>query len=267
MQSVVISDVPVSRSAVTAGAGVAGLWNRYARLRDLETRNLLIEHYLPLVEYHAARVHVTLPEDVQLDDLKSAGAIGLLEAVERFDLAKGVLFPMFAGMRIRGAIMDHLRAMDWAPRQQRRRVKEIFAATEAAREKDGHLPTLEELAAAMGVKRRGVEDKLREAREVGMDSLPHNIFETHRGRQEIGDALPDARQEPVDGRFAVNDFMDWLCKGFSRAEYLIVVLYYREGLTMRQVGATLGVSESLVSRMHSSILLRMKARMPREGLE
>ncbi|MGP1346419.1 MAG: FliA/WhiG family RNA polymerase sigma factor [Phycisphaerales bacterium] len=243
------------------------VWRMYRAEPTLEVRNYLWQRYLPLVRYNAERVYSRLPDEVDLDNLIQAGSIGLMDAIRSFDLDRGVKFETFCAQRIRGAILDELRGMDWVPRLVRHRTSRVEQVRERMRSERGVRPTDEEIATELGCDQEEVKKVLKDGRAVNMSSLSKQRYQSDGSREvrEI-DVIHDSRQSDPLTEVQRNDLKSLLCKGLSRAERLIVVLYYYEGMTMKEIGLTLDLSESRVSQMHSLILLRLKAQMQhREG--
>ena len=244
------------------------IWPAYKKAATEEMRNILMENYLPLVKYNAERIHTKLPDEVDVDDLMSAGIFGLMDAIDAFDLTRGVKFETYCAPRIRGAILDELRAMDWVPRLVRSRSSQVDAARKSLEKESGCKPSEEEIATRMNLPRKEYEKIRKDAGAVGVHSLSHKRYETDSSKdvREI-DVLEDARQVNPLSVVQRRDLKDLITKGLSRAERLIVVLYYYEQMTMKEIGVTLDLSESRVSQMHSSILARLKAQLQHRSKE
>src|SRR3989440_5205194 len=238
------------------------VWIEYKKTRTESLRNILMENYLHLVRYNAERIHVKLPDEVELDDLMSAGIFGLMDAIAAFDLARGVKFETYCAPRIRGAILDELRSMDWVPRLVRSRAHKLDHATKQLEVELGRTPTNDELAKRLKISMGEFEKMAKDASAVGLVSLSRKWFETDSNKdvREI-DVLEDKRGADPVREIQRKDLKELMTKGLSRAERLIIILYYFEEMTMKEIGATLDLSESRVSQMHSSILARLKAQM------
>lgn len=241
---------------------VAQLWKTYKKSGAQGVRNQLIEHYLPLVRNHAERLKAKLPSVVQVDDLTTAGVLGLMDAIEQFDPDRKVKFETFSAIRIRGAMMDELRGLDWVPRLVRQRAKMLGEATANLRAQLGRQPSPEEVATVMNV-------PMEEYERIAADSQPTNVYSiygkrtnnNHQNDMEDPDDvanLCDPRSANPILQAQHKTLQEILVKGFTRSERLIVVLYYYEQLTMKEIGATLDLSESRVSQMHTSIVNRLK---------
>jgi RNA polymerase sigma factor for flagellar operon FliA len=241
---------------------VTELWREFKEHPTTPLRNKLVERYLPLVKYNAERIWQRLPEGVDLDDLISAGVFGLMDAIDAFDLTRGVKFETYCVPRIRGAMLDELRTMDWVPRLVRSRAAKLDGAAKQLETELGRAPTNEELAQRLQIPMAEFDKMSKDASAVGVVSLSRKWFETDSNKdvREI-DVLEDKRGADPVREIQRKDLKELITKGLSRAERLIIILYYFEEMTMKEIGATLDLSESRVSQMHSSILARLKAQM------
>ncbi len=250
-------------------ADILPVWIAYqADPSNKALRNQLVERYLPLVKYNGERIWSRLPEGVELDDLISAGIFGLMDAIDAFDIARGVKFETYCVPRIRGAMLDELRSMDWVPRLVRSKASKINEATKKLEAKFGRAPTVIELAGQMEMTVPEVEKMISDANAVGLISLNKKWYETdsYKDVREI-DILEDKKGEDPTRRIQKNDLMRLVTKGLNRNERLIIILYYYEELTMKEIGATLDLSESRVSQMHSSIVQRLQTQLGRRRPE
>jgi RNA polymerase sigma factor for flagellar operon FliA len=241
---------------------VRQIWLDFKKSKSEKLRNVLMENYLHLVRYNAERIHVKLPDEVELDDLMSAGIFGLMDAINAFDLDRGVKFETYCAPRIRGAILDELRSMDWVPRLVRSRAHKLDTAAKSLEAELGRSPTNNEIAHRLKVSIPEFEKMAKDASAVGVVSLSRKWFETDSNKdvREI-DVLEDKRGADPMREVQRKDLKELMTKGLSRAERLIIILYYFEEMTMKEIGLTLDLSESRVSQMHSSILARLKAQM------
>lgn len=248
---------------------VLDVWITYKQDQSNQLlRNRLMEKYLPLVRYNAERVWAKLPEGVDLNDLMSAGVFGLMDAIDAFDLERGVKFETYCVPRIRGAMLDELRTMDWVPRLVRSKASKLEAARKKAEAEVGRPPTDAEIAVKMELDIKEFEKLKTEASAVGLVSLNKKWYETdsYKDVREI-DILEDIKGEDPTLSIQKNDVMKLVTKGLNRNERLIIILYYYEELTMKEIGNTLGLSESRVSQMHSSIVQRLKDQLKRRRPE
>jgi RNA polymerase sigma factor for flagellar operon FliA len=241
---------------------IKDVWARYQARREDAVRNYLMEKYLHLVRYNAERIYARLPSEVDIDDLMQAGIFGLKDAIDAFDLSRKVKFETYCAPRIRGAILDELRSMDWVPRLVRHRSSKVEQARQKIEKATGRTPTDDELAATLGVQGEEFEKLKRDSRATITRSLSARTFTGDNGREvrEI-DIIRDESQSNPLSDVQRRDIKDLMTRGLSRSERLILILYYYENMTMKEIGATLALSESRVSQMHSSILARLKAQM------
>lgn len=241
---------------------VHAAWRQYKLTGGDELRNRLMEHYLFLVRYTAERIGTKLPDEVDVDDLMSAGIFGLSDAIDAFDLERGVKFETYCAPRIRGAILDELRNMDWVPRLVRHRAHRLEEATRSLEVELGRAPTLDELSKRLNLAPADFDKLMRDANAVSLVSLSRKFTDTDSQRDvfEI-DVLPDDESLDPVAEAQRSDLKELVTRGLSRDERLIIVLYYYEQMTMKEIGVTLDLSESRVSQMHSSILERLKNKL------
>lgn len=247
---------------------VQQLWQAFHADRSVEARNRLVERYLPLVRYNAERIWARLPEGVELDDLISAGIFGLMDAIDAFDATRGVKFETYCVPRIRGAMLDELRTMDWVPRLVRSKASKLEETRKSLEAQLGRPPRAEELAERLGVTLEELETLIGEATAVGLVSLNKKWYETdsYKDVREI-DILEDKKAEDPTHRLQNRDLMRLVTRGLNRNERLIIILYYYEDMTMKEIGATLDLSESRVSQMHSSIVARLQQQLAKRRSE
>ena len=253
----------------TPKAEMDPIWLEYKKDQTNQLlRNRLMEEYLPLVKYNGERIWARLPEGVELDDLISAGVFGLMDGIDAFDLSRGVKFETYCVPRIRGAMLDELRTMDWVPRLVRSKASKLGEATKTLEARLGRRPTEQELASHMELSVKELEKMILDANAVNLISLNKKWYETdsYKDVREI-DILEDKKGEDPTRRVQKNDLMRLVTKGLNRNERLIIILYYYEELTMKEIGATLDLSESRVSQMHSSIVNRLQGQLGRRRPE
>ncbi len=238
------------------------LWRRYRETHDPGLRNELMEIYVPLVKYNAERIAAKLPDEVDVNDLISAGIFGLVNAIEAFDLGRGVKFETYCAPRVRGAILDELRAMDWVPRLVRSRAHRLDKISRTLEAELGRSPSEMEIAARLDVSGAELGRLMRDATAVAQISLSRRHFESDSNREvcEI-DVLEDKRGRNPVNEVQRRDLKALITRGLTRAERLILILYYYEEMTMKEIGATLDLSESRVSQMHSAIIARLKTQL------
>ena len=243
-------------------------WDKYHKNQCDQARNSLLENYLHIVKYTAERLYAKLPNEVELDDLVSAGIFGLLDAVKAFDPERGVKFETYCAPRVRGAILDELRSLDWVPRLVRSRSHKLREATVVLESDLGRKPTEKELAKEMSLSMKDFNKLQRDAQAVGLISLSRKWYETDASKDicEI-DVIKDKRSDDPFRAVQKKDIKELVTRGLSRAQRLIIILYYFEEMTMKEIGETLDLSESRVSQMHSAILERLKGHLDKRQKE
>ncbi len=266
--------VGASRPATSKGAkaktSADTLWKKYGSLRGDQSRvkerelirNQLMVMYHPLVKYTAERMRTRLPSEVDVDDLMSAGVFGLMDAINSYDPSRGIKFETYCPQRVRGAIFDELRQMDWVPRLVRSRTSKMDRVRKQIEMSTGRAATNEELRSQLDVSAEEFEKINRDSRPVGIVSLNKKWADADSsGESREIDVAQDPSEADAFQMLQRQDLQTLLTKGLTRSERLIVILYYYEELTMKEIGVTLDLSESRVSQMHSSILARLKSQM------
>lgn len=233
-----------------------------------EQREQKILEHLPLVKAIARRVRDTLPVQVELDDLVHAGILGLFDAVDKFRSDKNVVFHLYAKHRIRGAILDSLRQLDWASRDQRKRYKSIEGASYEQAQQLGRAPNEEEVASAMGLTQQALQKQKRDLQQAGLTSgQPHKVekveYKMTLESAEAPDESPDTTVARVQLRAALNIAAETLPPRYRR----VIRLYYAEERTMKQIGAELGVNESRVSQIHKAALQKLAVALRGNGYQ
>ena len=241
---------------------LAAAWRAYKASPNDELRNRLVEHYLSLVRFSAERIRAKLPDEVDVDDLMSAGIFGLVDAIDAFDLERGVKFETYCAPRIRGAILDELRSMDWVPRLVRHRAHKLSETVRSLEAELGRIPTEDEVARRLRLPPEQFGKLLRDASAVSQVSLSQRFGDpdSDRDASEI-DIVPDEQSCDPVAEAQKADVKALITDELTRAERLIIVLYYYEQMTMKEIGATLDLSESRVSQMHSAIIGRLREQL------
>jgi RNA polymerase sigma factor for flagellar operon FliA len=247
---------------------VDALWREFRCSKSEHLRNELLENYLPVVRFNAERIGARLPQEVDGDDLVSAGVFGLMDAIDGYDLERGVKFETYCAQRIRGAILDALRNQDWVPRLVRTRAGRIEHAQAELQSSLGRAPTTDELADRLGLSPRQFEKLSREASPLQQFSLSQAMDEPPSGRdaREIG-TLEDRRGNDPVRETQRRELRALLARGLNRTERLILALYYYEEMTMKEIGEVLDLSESRVSQMRASIIARLREHAARQARE
>jgi RNA polymerase sigma factor for flagellar operon FliA len=242
------------------------LWRRYKSTGDRAIRDRLILTYAPLVKYVAGRLGSGLPAHVDESDLVSYGLLGLIDAIEKFDPDRHVKFETYAINRIRGAIIDELRSLDWVPRSVRSRAREIERAIAQLEARLMRPPTDEEIAAKLGLTEEELDESLLEISRSSIGALDE-LWASPGGSGDavaLVDTLEDAHAVAPAGELEATEVKELIGEAIAalpEREKLVITLYYYEELTLREIGEVLGVTESRVSQLHTKALLRLQARL------
>jgi len=269
----VAPDVPTQRTPVSdeVVAAVALLWVEFKQNACRTSREKLILHYAPLVAAVAGRVGMRLPSTVEHADLVSYGMFGLIDAIEKYETDRAVKFESYASSRIRGAIIDELRAMDWVPRSVRtkaRTVDRAYAELEATLHR---APTEAEIARHLQIplaELRGVYSQLSSVNIAALDELLGG-GEDRAGGVSLVDTLGDERTQDPAGSLEDAETTFLLARAIEQLgerERMVVVMYYYEGMTLAEIGRVLGVTESRISQMHTAAMLRLRGRLTAAGV-
>jgi RNA polymerase sigma factor FliA len=229
------------------------VWRGYRETGDLELRNRLVLRYSPLVKYVAGRVRPGLPASVDMADLLSDGVLGLMDAIEKFDHERGLQFQTYAVPRIRGAIIDGLRAGDWVPRTVRAKIRDVERAQASLEHRTGRTPEDHEVAAELGIAVSELHEIYSKASYTGVAYL-----------SEIGTGDDEGPSTSMDLDFEDDEMRTALVQAIRtlpERDQVIVTLYYFEGLTLSEIGEVLGVSESRVSQLHSRCAMSLRHRL------
>jgi RNA polymerase sigma factor FliA len=232
-------------------------------LKNKEERERILLEQLPQVRYLARRIHERLPRHVPLEDLVHAGVVGLIDALNKFDRSKHVQFGSYAKFRIRGAILDSLREMDWGPRELRRKARRVEEAHRKLSLELSRAPTENEMAAELGLNLKDFQHLLGELDSLEVGSL--HVESPWDGKEEdLCDYLPNAPDDTPFFRCLRSEMKELLARVIAELphkEQQVLALYYFEELTMKEVGAVLGIGESRVSQIHSLAVVRLRSRL------
>jgi RNA polymerase sigma factor for flagellar operon FliA len=245
------------------------IWRRYKSSDDQRARERLVVAYAPLVKYVAGRISSGLPAHVEEADLISYGLTGLISAIERFDLSREIKFETYAITRIRGAIIDALRALDWVPRSVRARAREIERANAKLEARLQRAPSDEEMAAELGIEVSEFQDSLLQISNstiVALDEL-WSVPDSSGDSVSLLDTLPDRDAPNPQAIVDEGELRDRIAEAIAslpEREKLVIALYYYENLTLREIGEVLGVTESRVSQMHTKAVLRLRPKLSAE---
>jgi RNA polymerase sigma factor FliA len=246
------------------------LWRRYKDAGDDSARERLVVAYSPLVKFVAGRTGARLPSHVEQGDLISYGMIGLVEAMDRFEPKRQIRFETFAMQRIRGAIIDELRSLDWVPRSVRSRAREIEQANSKLEHSLGRAPSDEELAEKLRISEEELQESLLQISNSSILALEELWMtpDSSGDRVSLLDTIEDESAPDPQAALDTSEVKDLLSDAIQdlpERETLVIALYYFENLTLREIGEVLGVTESRVSQLHSKAVLRLRSRLKSSG--
>lgn len=246
----------VNNDISPASYSLAEIWHQYLTTRSESIRNELMVHYQGIVRQIAQRISRKLPQQVEVDDLVQCGMLGLRDAIQAFDMARKVKFETYCIRRIRGAIFDGLRTLTWAPRDIRRAASTLQRAAEEIQMLSGHSPSAEEVSCHLGIPVEQYQKMAQLSTKVTLLSMNQKMPGLSRP-VEIEDRVELRPDEAAQHR----DIKELLTSKLTKQEKLILVLYYYEHMTMREIGLILGITESRVSQMHSQVLSLLRSRL------
>ena len=259
-----VEDAAAEKSA--AEAALAELWRSFKKSGEPALRERLILHYSPLVKYVAGRVGVGLPPNIEQADLVSYGIFGLIDAIVKFDLERAIKFETYAISRIRGAIIDELRAIDWIPRSVRYKAREVEKAYASLEAQLHRTPSEAEVAAEMGIKLddlHAIFSQVSFVNVVALDELL-SVGGEKGDKLSLVDTLEDTKAEDPVLAFESEETKFLLAKAINtlpEREKIVVTLYYYEGLTLAEIGQVLGVTESRICQMHTKAVLQLRGKL------
>jgi len=250
---------------------LAALWRRYKISHDPLARERLVLTYAPLCKYVAGRIGSTLPSYIDVEDLTSYGLVGLLDAIDRFEPSRGVKFETFALARIRGAIIDELRSLDWAPRALRQNQRRLIQVAAEIEQREGRPATDAELAARMGLTESELSQLLADIAGSSMVAL-EELFAPSPNDDEalaLGDAVEDETSPqpgPATEHAILRDLLADAIVRLPERERIVVSLYHYDGLSLREIGQVLGVTESRASQLRTKAIVRLRGALLAAGL-
>ncbi|HLN04721.1 MAG TPA: FliA/WhiG family RNA polymerase sigma factor [Acidimicrobiales bacterium] len=243
---------------------VEELWAEFKSTADRSARDRLILHYSPLVKYVAGRVAAAMPNHVDYADLVSYGILGLIDAIEKFDPSRAIKFETYGVPRVRGAILDELRSIDWVPRSVRAKARAVDSAFAKLEGTLGRSPTDRELADELEMTTDDLDDILRQTSRAGLLQLDDVLFrQGGTGGQTLGDTLQDQGDAP-GATIELEETRRQLAKAIQRLgdrERKVLTLYYYEGLNLAEIGDILGVTESRACQIHTKAVLHLRQRL------
>jgi RNA polymerase sigma factor for flagellar operon FliA len=253
-------------SAESVEDSLTQLWSAYKDDGDTHAREQLILHYAPLVKYVAGRVGVGLPSNVDPADLVSNGMFGLIDAIERYDPERANKFETYAVTRIRGAIIDELRSLDWVPRSVRQKARDVERAYSTLQTDLGRTPTDEEVADELTISVKSLRQIFRQVSYVHVAALDElmSVGGEKSDRVTLGDTLVDDRVEDPVSAFEAEETKGILGEAVSMLndrEKIVISLYYYEGMTLSEIGQVLGVTESRASQLHTRAVLQLRGKL------
>ncbi|MCB1308386.1 MAG: RNA polymerase sigma factor WhiG [Leptospiraceae bacterium] len=243
------------------------LWREYRDHHNREVRDFFVEKYSPLVKYVAGKVAIGMPQNVEFDDLVSYGSFGLLDAIEKFDPDREIKFKTYAMTRIRGAIFDELRSIDWIPRSIRQKAKQVEETIAMLENKLGHTVEDEDIAREMGLSVEDLQSLLTKISGTSMISL-NDIWYLGDDNDEVSfmetlESPANLNPDTLIEKEEIKSVIVEAIKHLPDKEKKVIVLYYYEDLTLKEIGEVLEVTESRISQLHTKAIMRLRGRLMR----
>lgn len=247
--------------------GEEKLWEKFIKSKEQTIRDYFVVKYAPLVKYVAGKVSMGMPQNIEFDDLVSYGVFGLIDAIGKFDPARGIKFKTYAMTRIRGAIFDELRSIDWIPRSIRQKAKQIEQVISELENKLGRTVEDEEIAKEMGISNEEFQSLLNKLSGTSMLSL-NDIWYLGDDNDELSiletlEAPENMNPDVLIEKEEIRDYIIDAIKKLPDKEKKVIVLYYYEDLTLKEIGEVLDVTESRVSQLHTKAIMRLRGRLGR----
>jgi len=261
-----VLDDEVKPDPAAVDAAIAALWQEFKSTKESHLRERLILHYSPLVKYVAGRVGVGLPPNIEQADLVSYGIFGLIDAIEKFDITRAIKFETYAISRIKGAIIDELRAIDWIPRSVRYKAREVEKAYAALESRLHRSPSEPEVAEELGISLDELHTIFSQVSFVNVIALDEllNVGGERGDKLSLVDTLEDTKAEDPVQAFETEETKYLLARAINtlpEREKIVVTLYYYEGLTLAEIGQVLGVTESRICQMHTKAVLQLRGKL------
>jgi RNA polymerase sigma factor for flagellar operon FliA len=236
------------------------IWQKWIDVRDTNAGDVLIKRYMPLVSYHVQRISVGLPKSVSKDDLMSLGLFGLYDALEKFDPNRDLKFDTYASFRVRGAIIDGLRKEDWLPRSSREKAKRVEATIEKLEQKHLRNVSSKEIANELGLSEGEVVNVINEGFFANVLSIDDQLFDQDDG-EGIGFTIKDEHQHTPEDKILKDELIGQLSEvitQLSEKEQLVISFFYKEELTLTEIGQVMNLSTSRISQIHSKALFKLR---------
>lgn len=244
---------------------LSGLWTEYRRGQSVGVRDSLIQNYLYLVKYVAGKMAMSVPPSVEIDDLVSAGVVGLMDAIEKYDPGRDTKFETYAVARIRGAIVDDLRSLDWVPRSVRRKARMLEETYAYLENELGRAATDSEIASRLNISLGTLRTMVEEIVSAGLLSLDDFVGNQDGEKTsriiDLVCAKDGVSPSACIEREQMKDILAEAIMNIPDKERTVVALYYYEDMTLKEIGRTLGVSESRISQIHTKAMLRLRGRL------
>jgi len=243
------------------------LWREYRKTANREIRDFLAIKYAPLVKYVAGKVAIGMPQNVEFDDLVSYGSFGLLDAIEKFDPDRDIKFKTYAMTRIRGAIFDELRSIDWIPRSIRQKAKQLEETITMLENKLGHTVEDEDIARELGISTEELQSLLTQISGTSIISL-NDIWYLGDDNDEVSfmetlESNPNLNPDTLIEKEEIKSVIVEAIKHLPDKEKKVIVLYYYEDLTLKEIGEVLDVTESRISQLHTKAIMRLRGKLMR----
>lgn len=223
---------------------VSALWVKYKETKDVEIRNELAENYLPLVKIICGRLAISLPAHLDKDDLLSSGFFGLLDAIERFDLTRNIKFETYAGVRIRGAMLDYLRSQDWISVSLRQKIRTLEQTILRLENELGRAATERELAEGLGIRVEELERLISQSNSATLVPLEEYLIPEKQDKLEFVE---------------LKESLAFALKRLPEKELMVITLYYYEGLTLKEISLVMHLTEARISQLHTKAILRLRS--------
>jgi len=243
------------------------LWVRFKERDDVEARNALIVHHMRVVKYIAGRMAMHVPQSIDMNDLVGWGVLGLMDAVEKFDPRQDIKFSTYATMRVRGAIIDEIRALDWAPRSLRSMARKVSEAKNKLRQERGAEPTAEEIGQELGTTGDQVEDtvaQLQMAHVLALDDYLPSNSDDMRKVDVTSDVSATSPEEALEKQERIELLAEVILQ-LPDQQQKVLNLYYYEELTLKEIGAVLNVTESRICQIHGAAMKKLRKVLTQRG--